>query len=99
MVASFIYFVGIGVALLLPVGKTPPPSKIVAVPAPLLSPTYGESPTSMYFETDDDDGETDEGDAFDRVAYATQADLDDVDFLAEPLLGSSSAAPHIHIDV
>ncbi|KAG7382802.1 Hippocampus abundant transcript 1 protein [Phytophthora pseudosyringae] len=99
VVASLIYFVGVGVALSLPAGRTPAPSKVVAVPAPLLSPTYGESPTSMYFETDDDDDETDEGDEFDRLAYATKADLDDEDFLAEPLLGNSSAAKHVHIDV
>ncbi|KAG6612616.1 Major Facilitator Superfamily (MFS) [Phytophthora cinnamomi] len=97
VVASFIYFVGVGVALSLPVGKTPPPSKIVAVPAPLLSPTFGESPTSMYFETDDDDEYdedegTEDGGAFDRTVYSTAKQLDDDHFLAEPLLGSSSAA-------
>ncbi|KAF1788038.1 Metallo-dependent phosphatase-like [Phytophthora cactorum] len=99
VVASFIYLVGIGVAILLPVGKNPPPSKTVAASAPMLSPTYGESPTSMYFETDDDDDEMEEEGGFNRVAHATKADLDDEDFLAEPLLGNSSAAKHGHFDV
>ncbi|EEY53508.1 Major Facilitator Superfamily (MFS) [Phytophthora infestans T30-4] len=90
VVASFIYFVGIGVAISLPAGKNPSTSKCVAGSAPLLSPTYGESPTSMYFETDDDDDEMEDDD---------KTDLDDGDFLAEPLLGSSSAAKHVHIDV
>ncbi|KAE9215221.1 hypothetical protein PF005_g9533 [Phytophthora fragariae] len=99
VVASFIYFVGVGVALSLPVGKIPPPSKIVAVPAPLLSPTYGESPTAMYFETDDDDeDETEDDDAFDRLAFSSAKGLDDDHFLAEPLLGSSSAT-HVHDEV
>ncbi|GMF32186.1 unnamed protein product [Phytophthora fragariaefolia] len=102
VIASFIYFVGVGVALSLPVGKTLPPSKIVAVPAPLLSPTYGESPTSMYFETDDDDEDNDdelEDDAaFDRMVYSTAKELDGDDFLAEPLLGSGSAT-HVHENV
>ncbi|KAL3667325.1 hypothetical protein V7S43_007554 [Phytophthora oleae] len=97
VVASFIYFVCIGVALSLPAGKTPLPIKTVASPAPLLSPTYGDSPTSMYFETDDDDDEVDEDDEFDRLAYATKMELDDEDFLAEPLLGSSSAAKHVDV--
>jgi hypothetical protein len=95
VVASGIYFVGIGVALSLPVCKTPAPSKTVATPAPLLSPTYGNSLSSMYFETDDDDDETVEDDAFDRLVYATRAELEE-DFLAEPLLGSGSTA---HTDV
>ncbi|POM61788.1 Major Facilitator Superfamily (MFS), partial [Phytophthora palmivora] len=88
VVASFIYFIGIGVALSLPVGKTPLPSKTVVAPPPLLSPSFGESPTSMYFETDDDDDEMSEIDEFDRVIYAPKAEMDDEDFLAEPLLGS-----------
>ncbi|KAG2827510.1 hypothetical protein PC116_g4467 [Phytophthora cactorum] len=74
--------------------SNPPPSKTVAASAPMLSPTYGESPTSMYFETDDDDDEMEEEGGFNRVAHATKADLDDEDFLAEPLLGNSSAAKH-----
>ncbi|EGZ26021.1 hypothetical protein PHYSODRAFT_482737 [Phytophthora sojae] len=98
VVASFLYFVGVGMALSLPVGKTPPPSKIVAVPAPLLSPTYGESPTSMYFETDDDDEDDEDDLEFNRLAFSTAKELDDDHFLAEPLLGSSSAA-HVREEV
>uniref|UniRef100_H3GL39 Major facilitator superfamily (MFS) profile domain-containing protein n=1 Tax=Phytophthora ramorum TaxID=164328 RepID=H3GL39_PHYRM len=77
---------------------TSPPTKSVAAPAPLLSPTYGESPTSMYFETDDDDDETEDGDGYKDVVYATGT-LDDENFLAEPLLGSSSTAAHVHTEV
>ncbi|KAG1695279.1 hypothetical protein DVH05_020659 [Phytophthora capsici] len=97
VVASFIYFVCIGVALSLPAGKTPLPRKTVAGSAPLLSPTYGDSPTSMYFETDDDDDEVDDDDEFDRLAFATKMELDDEDFLAEPLLGSGSVAKHVDV--
>ncbi|KAL4177256.1 hypothetical protein KRP22_002190 [Phytophthora ramorum] len=100
VVASLVFFVGIGVALSLPVGRTSPPTKSVAAPAPLLSPTYGESPTSMYFETDDDDDddETEDGDGYKDVVYASGT-LDDENFLAEPLLGSSSTAAHVHTEV
>ncbi|ETO64617.1 hypothetical protein F444_17902 [Phytophthora nicotianae P1976] len=93
VVASFIYFVGIGVALSLPVGKTSPSSKIAAAPEPLPSPTCGESPSSsaFYFETDDDDVETEEDD---EIAYAGGTILDDDQFLAEPLLGKSSSTTH-----
>lgn len=86
VVAAFIYFVGIGVALSLPAGKTSSRSNIVAVPAALPSPTRGDSPSSssVYFETDDD--ETEEGEF-----YASDSVFDDDDhFLAEPLLGKSS---------
>ncbi|ETO64619.1 hypothetical protein F444_17903 [Phytophthora nicotianae P1976] len=96
-VASIIYFIGIGVAISLPAGKNPLPSKNVANSAPLLSPTYGESLTSMYFETDEDDDEL-EDDDYDRVAYATKANMDDEDFLAEPLL-NTAAAKHVHFNV
>ncbi|ETK76124.1 hypothetical protein, variant [Phytophthora nicotianae CJ01A1] len=93
VVASFIYFVGIGVALSLPVGKTSSSSKIAAAPEPLPSPTCGESPSSsaFYFETDDDDVETEEDD---EIAYAGGTILDDDQFLAEPLLGKSSSTTH-----
>ncbi|KAG2831179.1 hypothetical protein PC112_g7367, partial [Phytophthora cactorum] len=83
VVASFIYFVGTGVALSLPVGKPFSPSKFAVVPA-LPSPTCGDSPSSsvFYFETDDDD----------ESVYASGSVLDDDQFLAEPLLGNNSNA-------
>ncbi|GMF30972.1 unnamed protein product [Phytophthora lilii] len=101
IVAAFIYFVGIGVALSLPVSKSTSPSKSVTTAAPLLSRTDGESPTSMYFETDDDDDKMDETDIdeFDRVVYATTADLDREDILAEPLLGSRPTTMHDSCEV
>ncbi|KAI9998976.1 hypothetical protein PInf_003640 [Phytophthora infestans] len=85
VVAAFIYFVGIGVALSLPAGKASSPSKLAADPAPLPSPNCGESPSSsaFYFETDDDDIETEEDE---HVVYAGSTVLDGDQFLAEPLL-------------
>ncbi|UIZ20918.1 hypothetical protein KXD40_000231 [Peronospora effusa] len=85
-VAAFIYFVGIGVALSLPVGKPSSPRNIVAVPAPLPSQTCGDSPSTsaVYFDTDDD--ETDQGNM-----YASGANYnDDEKYLVEPLLGNTS---------
>ncbi|KAG7382803.1 Hippocampus abundant transcript 1 protein [Phytophthora pseudosyringae] len=89
IVASLIYFVGIGVALSLPVGRASSPSKIAAVPAPLPSPTCGEPPSSsaVYFETDDDDIDTEQGG---QMFYASGAVLNDHQLLAEPLLGNNS---------
>ncbi|CAI5731643.1 unnamed protein product [Peronospora farinosa] len=85
-VAAFIYFVGIGVALSLPVGKPSSPRNIVAVPAPLPSQTCGDSPSTSAFYFDTDDDETDQGNM-----YASGANYnDDEKYLVEPLLGNTS---------
>ena len=87
VVAASIYFLGIGVALSLPVGKLPASKKAPAMPDALPSPTRADSlsSSSVYFETDDD--ETDEGEL-----DASHPDVDgDEDSLAEPLLGSRSS--------
>ncbi|GMF30970.1 unnamed protein product [Phytophthora lilii] len=100
VVASVIFLVGIAVAFALPVGKTASSSKIIATPAPLPSPTCGESPSSssVYFETDDDDDDMEEGDGG-QMAYTSGTVLESNHFLAEPLLGNSSTTAHTHADV
>ena len=94
-VAALIYFVGIGVALSLPVGKPSSPRNVIAVPAPLPSQTCGDSPSSsaVYFDTDDD--ETDEGEIYaSGVSYN-----DDENYLVEPLLGNTSTTGRVHAEV
>lgn len=77
VVASLINFVGIGIALSLPAGKGSLPPKIAAVPVALPSPTCGESPSSstVYFETDNETEDDEQG----HLPY------DDANALVEPL--------------
>ncbi|CAI5730280.1 unnamed protein product [Hyaloperonospora brassicae] len=91
VVAASIYFLGIGVALSLPVGKPAASKKAPAMPDALPSPTRADSlsSSSVYFETDDD--EADEGEL-----GASHTDVDgDEDSLAEPLLGSRSSPAEV----
>ncbi|CAH0480278.1 unnamed protein product [Peronospora belbahrii] len=93
-VASSIIFVGIGVAMSLPVGRPSFSWNIIAATAPVPSETCGDTPSSssVYFETDDDEVDEDEEHASDTK------NGDDDTYLVEPLLKNSSTTGYAHTE-
>ncbi|CEG48349.1 major facilitator superfamily [Plasmopara halstedii] len=87
VVASVLYFVGIGLALSLPIGKSSCVENTIAG-ASSMPPRCGKSLGSMYFKIEDDDEEMEQKDDWSGAADARIYNIGD-EILAEPLLGST----------